>query len=144
MSGIGILNLNGGNHTDMEYNPLATLNPTQEDVTRNSSIWLASRIAPAKGDELCCFSDNKVLNNASARTIDNSALRIAALLGMNNSQNIINLESQAASLVWQGCWIINNQPVIGRGHAAHGLVAALNTYNIGLRYRRGWRPTHVN
>jgi len=144
VNGIGIPNLNGGNHTDMQYNPLTTLNPAQEDVTRNSSIWLASRISPAKGDELCCFPDNKVLNDAAARTVSNDSLRTTALLGMDNSQNIINLESQAASLVWQGCWIINNQPVIGRGHAAHGLVAALNTYNIGLRYRRGWRPVRVS
>jgi len=128
----------------MQYNPLAILNPTQEDVTRNSSIWLASRIAPAKGDELCCFPDNKILDNAAARTISNSSLRTAALLGMNNSQNIINVESLAASLLWQGCWAINNQPVIGMGHAAHGLVAALNTYNVGLRYRRGWRPARVS
>ena len=128
----------------MQYNPLTTLNPTQEDVTRNSSIWLASRISPAKGDELCCFPDNKVLNDAAARTVSNDSLRTTALLGMNNAQNIINLESQAGSLLWQGCWVINGQPVIGRGHATHGLVAALNTFNAGLRYRRGWRPNFVN
>jgi hypothetical protein len=128
----------------MEYNPLVTLNPTDKDLTLNSSKWIASRIAPGKGNELISFADNKIQNNAVARTCLNSDLLTTALLGMNNADNIVNLESYATSLLWQGIWIINNQPVIGRCHSNYGLVAPLNTFNAGYRYKKGWRPSRVN
>ena len=123
----------------MTYSPLRTINPSAADVTVNSSLWLASRLMPGKGNALCSFPHYRNIGNAGMRTCANNDLTTAALLGMSDSQTIVNLENSAGSLAWRGLWTISSQTVIGRGHAA-GLVCPLNSYNVGYRYKRGWRP----
>jgi len=128
----------------MEYNPLVTLNPNDNDLTVKSSVWIASRISPSKGKNLISFPDNKITGNASAYTCLNNDLLVTALLGMNNNKNIINLDNNISSLLYKGIWTINNQPVIGRCHATYGITAPFNLFNVGYRYKKGWRVNRVN
>lgn len=128
----------------MEYNALNILNPTDDDIKNKSSIWLASRIAPGKGNVLISFPDwrNNSTHNGAAMTCLNSDLMTTALLGSAGNA-IVNLESSAGSLIWKGIWTINDQVIIGRGQVSLGLICPLNTYNVGYRYKRGWRPSRV-
>ena len=117
-------------------------------MTQGSSAWLASRLVPARTvNGRTVWIDNKIINNNVSRTISSAHLGSAhgtALLGMDASQNIINLAASAASLVWRGLWVINNQPIIGENRATTGLIVPFNTFNVGYRYRRGWRPSVVS
>jgi len=128
----------------MEYNTLKTINPTLDDVTLNSSIWLCSRLMPALGHENVSFPHYRIINNNAMRTADFTDLQITALLGMDDNETIVNLESGAGSLSYNGCWTVNNNTVIGRGHSSYGLICPFNTYNVGYRYKRNWRPSIVN
>ena len=128
----------------MDYAPLQRINPSQIDVTVNSSIWFCSRLKPGKGNSLISFPHYRQINNRGMRTCNNADLMIGGLLGMNDNEQIINLESSAGSLSWKGLWTINNQPIIGRGHSTAGLVCPMNTHNAGRRYKLGWRPSIVN
>jgi len=128
----------------MNYEKLKTINPSIEDVTIKSSIWLASRLMPAKGHELISFPHFRTINKTAMRICNFSDLNINGLLGMNDSEAIINLESSASNLVWNGCWAISNQTIIGRGHSSFGLVCPFNTFNVGIKYKNGWRPSRVN
>jgi hypothetical protein len=128
----------------MEYAPLKTINPTDIDLTVNSSIWLAGRIMPGKGNGKISFPHYKVINEAGARTAELSDLNMAGMIGMNDGEELVNLQASAGSLVWRGCWMVNEQAVIGHATAAQGLVAPFNTFNAGYRYKRGWRPSRVN
>jgi len=128
----------------MEYSPLKTFNPSIDDVTIKSSIWLSSRLMPAKGHTKISFPHFRIVGNTAMRTGDFSDFNTAALLGINDSNSVINFESSAGSLAWKGCWSINSNAVIGRGHATLGLICPLSTFNAGYRYKRGWRPSRVN
>ena len=48
---------------------------------------------------------------------------------------------QISGLAWTGCWTVANgtQAAIGRT----GLVAPLDSFNAGYRYRNNWRPRNV-
>ena len=134
----------------MEYNLLVRNNPTGANLTQGSSQWLASRIMPGKGTStdisLICIPDFNVTDGAAMRTCANGDVKIAALLGINPSNNtIVNYESNASSIVWRGCWVSGNSPLIGRGHATLGLICPFNTFNVGYRYsKRNWRPNRVS
>ena len=124
----------------MEYKPLVTMNPSDEDLTINSSVWLASRLMPGKGNEKVSFPHFKLINDAGMRTVDNDDLQ-DGLIGMDDDEQIIDLTDEAESLEFKGCWTINEQTIIG--HCDNGLVAPFNTFNMGYRYKLGWRP-HVS
>ena len=128
----------------MKYNPLKTMNPTDEDLTLNSSVWLASRLMPGRGHNRVSFPHFKIINNAAMRTCFNSTLMTTGLLAMTGAETVANLQASAGSMVWRGCWGINEQPVIGHCTQAQGLAAPINTFNAGYRYRRGWRPRRTN
>jgi len=135
----------------MDYEKPTTFNPSIEDVTVKSSIWLASRLMPAKGHEKISFPHFRIVNNTGMRTADFTDLNIDALLGINDSEAVVDFESSTASLTWRGCWTINNNSIIGRGHNSFNLVCPFNTFNVGYRYKKptaqnpnGWRPSRVN
>jgi len=124
----------------MEYKPLKTLNPTDEDLTIKSSIWLCSRLMPGKGNNRISFPHFTVINNTGMRTAEFSDFMMTGLIGMANNETLVNLLSSVSSLVFNGIWTINNQPVIGHATNTKGLVAPFNTFNMGYRYKKGWRP----
>ena len=128
----------------MKYNPLKTMNPTDEDLTLNSSVWFASRLMPGRGHNRVSFPHFRILYNAAMRTCFNSALITTGLLAMTDAEAIANLQASAGAMDWRGCWGINEQPVIGHCTQAQGLAAPMNTFYAGYRYRRGWRPQRVN
>ena len=125
----------------MEYKQLVRNNPTDENLTKDSSIWLASRIMPGRGNNKISFPHFLIINNTGMRTADFSDFDITGLIGMNNNEKLINLSSSVLLLVFNGIWTINNQPVIGYSTITNGLVIPFNTHNIGYRYKKGWRPT---
>ena len=132
----------------MEYKPLKTMNPADTDLTLNSSIWLASRLMPGKGtstdSSIVCVPDFNVTNGQSMRTCENNDLMSDNLLGIQTSDNtIVNYEGNASSIVWRGCWVSGTSPLIGRG-SAYGLICPFNTFNVGYRYKKGWRPLIAN
>ena len=134
----------------MQYNVLVRNNPTGTNLTQASSQWLASRLMPGKGTStdtsLICVPSFTVTNGIAMRTCENGDVKTAALLGINSSANTAgNYESSAGSIVWRGCWMSGNNPLIGRGHASLGLTCPFNTFNVGYRYKkRNWRPNRVN
>lgn len=123
----------------MEYKQLIRNNPTDENLTKDHSIWLASRIMPGKGNDFCSFCHYQIINNAATWICENSDLMNDALLGMNSMGEIINMENNVDLLIWNGCWTINDQPVIGRGNINRGLTTPLNTHNVGRKYKENWR-----
>ena len=125
----------------MVYNPLRTMNPSDEDLTIKSSIWLCSRLMPGKGNNKISFPNFMQINNTGMRTAELADLMLTGLIAMNNSEALINLLSSVSELVFNGLWAINNQPVIGHATAAKGLVAPFNTFNMGYRYKKGFRVT---
>jgi hypothetical protein len=128
----------------MEYKPLKTMNPSDTDLTVNSSIWLASRIMPGKGNGKISFTHYRIINNAGARTAELSDLCLGGMIAMDDDEGFIDLEASAGALAWNGCWTVNGLPVIGHADAALGLVAPFNTFNAGYRYKRSWRPAYVS
>jgi hypothetical protein len=136
----------------MNYNPLKTINPFDTDLTVNSSLWLASRIMPGKGYGKISFTHYKIINDTGARTAELSDFKITelflnhvqGLIGITNAESLIDLQPSISSLSWKGCWTVNEQAIIGHATAAQGLVAPFNSFNVGYRYKRGWRPNHVN
>ena len=124
----------------MEYNTLKTMNPTDDDLTIKSSIWLCSRLMPGKGNNKISFPHFNIINNTGMRSVDFTDLMITGLIAMNNNETLVNLLSSVSSLIYTGLWSINNQPVIGHATIAKGLTAPFNTFNMGYRYKRGWRP----
>ena len=128
----------------MEYRLLVRHNPTDENLTKDSSVWLASRIMPGKGNDKISFSHFLEINETGMRTADFDDLKINGLIAMNDDEKLINVQPSASSLVFNGLWTINNQPVIGHATVTKGLVAPFNTFNMGYRYKRGWRPSNVN
>jgi hypothetical protein len=129
----------------MEYAPLKTMNPSLDDITINSSAWLSARgIMPGKGNENVSVPHFLIQNSASARTVNFSDLYLDGLLGLDSSQTIINLSGSVGSLTWNGCWAINNQVIIGHCTIQKGIVAPFNTFNMGYRYKLGWRPNRVS
>jgi len=129
----------------MEYKIPVRNNPTDENLTKDSSIWLASRIMPGKGSDLISFSNYVIQNEAATWTCNNNDLMINALLGLSaDTLSIINLDNNISSLSWNGCWTINQQAVIGKGHSSLGLVCPFNSFNVGYQYKKGWRPSRVN
>ena len=130
----------------MEYNPLKTMNPTDEDLTLNSSVWLTSRLMPGKGNNnKISFPDFRIRHNAAMRTVPNFNA-FNGLAAMHNDEAIFDATTYINhyGLGWAGMWSSNFQPIIGHCTQAQGLIAPMNTFNIGYRYRRGWRPSRVN
>jgi len=123
----------------MEYKLLIRNNPTDENLTKDSSIWLSSRIMPSKGNSLISFPHFLVIDDTGARTCSNSDLLIDGMIGMADNETFATMS--ASLLVWRGCWAVNNQCIIGHCTNTKGLVSPFNTFNVGYRYKRGWRPT---
>ena len=133
----------------MNYVPLIRNNPTDADLTIGSSQWLSSRLMVGKGtstsNSKICVPSFNLVNNISMRIIDNSDMMDSNLLGIQVSNNTIqNYENVASTIVWQGCWTSSENPIIGKGHSSYGLVCPFNTFNVGFRYKRGWRPSRVD
>jgi len=141
----------------MEYKPLVQFNPANTDLTQGSSQWLASRLMPGKGtatdNSLICVPDFKITNGTAMRTCANGDVKTSTILGIDPSTNTVaNCESSARLFAWRGCWVSGNSslvsensPLIGRGHAAVGLICPFNTFNAGYQYKKnGWRPSRVN
>jgi len=127
----------------MTNEPLRRMNPTDDDLTRASSIWTASRAAVGRGSASASFPHFRIVGDAAARTIENGDLRTSALLAVDDAGAVVNREAQAASMAWRGLWASGNDAALGRGHATHGLTCPLNTFNAGHRYRNNWRPQIV-
>jgi hypothetical protein len=133
-------NFHGARRINMLYEPLKTMNPSQEDVTIKSSKWLAVRgIMPGKGKAGVSFPD--FMNGV--KTCPVSDLTTAALLSISSSNVVTNIESSAGSMIWNGCWMYNNVSVICRGGAAGG-ITPINKFNVGQQYKKGWRPSIVS
>ena len=128
----------------MQYNPLKTLNPSDEDMTANSSIWLCSRIMPGRGNDKISFPHFRILFNTGARVCDFSDLMINGIMGINDSGDMTNMSSQTSVLEYKGLWTIHNKAVIGECSSSSGLVFPFNTFNIGQRYKNGWRASRGN
>jgi hypothetical protein len=99
---------------------------------------------PAKGNELISFPHYRVINETGMRTAEYNDLKIPGLIAMNDNEKLINLQTSADQLEWKGLWTIDGQPVIGHCTNEEGLTAPFNTFNVGYRYKRGWRPSCVN
>jgi len=127
----------------MEYAPLRAINPSDADLTTRSSAWLASRLMPGRGPEGICVPHFRAVNNAAMRTCENADCMAGALLAIGDGEAIKDVESMAGDLAWRGLWAVGNLAVIGRGHSVLGLVAPFSTFNMGYRYRMGWRPRRV-
>jgi len=121
----------------MEYNKQRTMNPTDDDLTIKSSIWLASRIMPGKGNKKISFTHFKVINDTGARTADFADFNFTGMAAINNNENIVMQEP--TNLIYKGCWTVFDFAVIGHSIATKGLVTPFNTFNVGYRYKRGWR-----
>ena len=128
----------------MEYYPLKTINPGYEDITVKSSIWLCSRLMPGRGNELVSFPHFRNIRNTGMRSALLTELRLAGLIGLTDNGTLVNLLAGVPSLIYRGLWTINELPIVGQATIANGLVAPFNTFNMGYRYRRGWRPVRVN
>ena len=129
----------------MTYQPLVQFNPTQDDVTINSSYWLASRLNVGMGITKICFPFYLSQNNAAMRVIsisdivptnDNYLIQIDTAPSNPVKSNILS-SAYATNLEWKGCWTLNGKAIIGHVHTSF---MPFNKYNIGYRYKRGWRP----
>ena len=125
----------------MMYRRIIQMNPNDNELTVNSSLWWASRIPVGLGSFGVSVPSWR---EARMRTCDPPSLATSALLSMDDNGNIVNDEAQAATMTWRGTWGIGNNAVIGRGLNWVGLVCPMNTYNVGYRYRNGLRPQRVN
>ena len=138
----------------MEYKPLQTMNPTDEDLTLNSSVWLASRLMPGKGHDRVSFPDSKITHNAAMRTCSHSDLQFNGIaIFEEETETIGGQDAIVLNMFWNGIWrglvsrigfITDEFTIIGHCTNAHGLVAPMNTFNVGYQYRRGWRPSRVS
>ena len=125
----------------MQYKPLRTMNPTEEDMTRNSSIWLSSRIMPGIGNDKVSFPSFREINNSGARIGDLWDFEAqTGLVSVTDSGAISNVENATNSLEYRGHWVINNNAVVGRCQGGVGLTCPFNTFNVGQKYKNGWRP----
>ena len=132
----------------MEYNPLNTVNPTAQDITEKSSVWIASRIMPGKGNSKISFSFINQINNGAAFTCTGNDLYLMGLIGMSAAMSPIVLHNgnpaTSASIAYKGVWVgTNDEPVIGVCSSFTGLAAPFNSFNMGYRYKKGWRPSYV-
>ena len=128
----------------MEYKPLTRNNPTDVNLTTDSSVWLASRIMPGKGNDKISFTHYRIINNTGARTADFEDLKINGLICIDDNEKLIDCSLLTEDLVWKGCWTINEKAVIGYATETEGLVSPFNTFNIGNQYKKGWKPAYVN
>ena len=131
----------------MLYRLPVRINPTLDDVTAGSSAWIASRIRPGRGVLGVSLSHHRIVGNAAARiatTGPATAGLMCVTVANNTFRNATLAEIQR--LEWNGIWTIASQTQAAVGHnmPALGLVAPLNTFNMGYRYRRGWRPQRVS
>ena len=125
----------------MEYQPLKQFNPSETDVTRNSSVFFAQRgLMPGKGNSSVSFPNNKVIGYSAMRTMDFSAVFFNGLIGVNSFNTVVADSPQ--SLTWQGCWLGSGGDAVIVGHcsANRGLIAPFNMFGIGKRYKKNWRP----
>lgn len=135
----------------MEYEPLVQFNPTEENITGDSSVWLAARgLMPSRvGNNVAC-PHFQMYDDMAMRTIQNDEL----LYPIANGQGLIGLtnggagilsdqESNYADLEWSGIWQVNGEASLGCADNS-GLIAPFNTFNAGYRYKDGWRPQHVS
>ena len=131
----------------MEYKPLNQFNPTGEDVTANSSAFFSARgLMPARGSDpemVCCPHFQLVHGDMPMRVMRNDALlHIDGLAGLSNGNEVIELEPK--NLSWSGIWQADGQAAIGHADEGMGLTAPFGTFNMGYRYKQGWRPQYVD
>ena len=129
----------------MQYAPLIRFNPTLSNINADSSAWLCSRLMVGRGRLGVSVPDYQTINGISMRHVESVDIRnaIQGLLAVNPNTNlIVTLGSSGISgMVYKGLWVANdNHPVIGMSNAT-GLTTPFNTYNVGLRYKNGWRPS---
>jgi hypothetical protein len=126
----------------MEYKPLKTMNPSDIDLTVNSSNFFACRgLMPGKGNSKISVP-HYIEGDGAMKTLDFSDVYLDSLNGIDDTGAIKIMT--AASIVWRGLWAQDNIAGIGHCTSALGLVMPLNTFNSGYRYKRGWRPACVN
>jgi len=124
----------------MIYKPLRTINPSDIDVTERSSAWLAARgLMPARGREGNCFPHHLIEDGAAMRTCPDSSLSKNGLVILNGNGDAA-VSNAIGSLKWRGCWTIDERPVIGHCTAGGYLRAPFSSFNVGYRYRQGWKP----
>ena len=126
---------------DMTYSQLRATNPSDDDLTRASSIWMASRVPSGRGAAGAAVPHFRDVGGSAMRALENGDLRAAGLLAANDAGAVVEARSDA--LAWRGLWAAGIDAAIGRGHPAHGLVFPLSTFNAGYRCRGGWRPGNV-
>jgi len=128
----------------MRYAPLRTMNPTDNDLTVASSIWLASRIPAVMGAWGGALPNFRVVGDSAMRTFDSGDFLANGMQAVGDANIIVNRESTASQLIWRGLWADGNYIVVGRGHSQLGLICPFNGYNVGYRYRNGWRTQRVD
>jgi len=120
----------------MVYEPLQALNPTVDDITVKSSNWLASRIMPGKGNDFITSP-----SGFGAMSIGKDDVKQNGMIMIVNSNTVTTISNEAMpSIEWGGAWTTSRTFLLGHCSATKGLVAPLNTFNAGYRYRMGWRP----
>ena len=84
----------------------------------------------------------KVHGDMPMRVMRNEDLyHIDGLAGLSNENEVIELEPK--NLSWSGIWQADGQAAIGHATENIGLTVPFNTFNIGCRYKQGWRPKYV-
>lgn len=120
----------------MEYKPLQTMNPTQDDVSVKSSNWLMSRIMPGKGNGFITSP-----SGSGALSIGENDAKLSGMVMIADSSTVTTITNEAMpSIEWKGAWLASAYFLLGHCSATKGLAAPLNTFNAGYRYKRGWRP----
>jgi len=141
----------------MEYSPLKTLNPSDEDLTIKSSHWIRSRLMPGRGFAGVSFptiqhNDQELLMVTSELSSLNVApgLYVFVIVSAGIGGIFPVPQANIPTMQWNGLWVSSptagmppNSPIIGGCIPSGGLVTPFNTFNIGYRYRRGWRPSRV-
>jgi len=133
----------------MEYKPLIRNNPTDENLTKDHSSWLASRLITGKGNDN--FSFITPYNEGKTFTVsfeDLNSLPTGIVLCNANGESLHvpeNPMGHNASIAWQGCWTLyDTWSVLGYSYSGYGIVVPMNTFNIGYKMRNGWSPSRVN
>ena len=126
----------------MNYSPLVALNPSDIDLTLNHSRWLSSRLRPGRGTAGVVISEHRIVPDRGAVTAPLSDFNLDGMVSLD-IDGTLGVSNE--TLVWRGHWTTNaGNPSIGHCVAGKGLVVPLNTFNVGYRHQKGWRPQRVN
>jgi len=131
----------------MVYSLLRRMNPGDADLTAASSAWLASRVPVGVGANGVSLPQQRVVNDAAMRTCEHWPFENRDGARSLEPDGNIGNRSTMTGLLWVGLWVANGVervPVIGESRVFMGMVCPLDAYNVGYRYRPGWRPQRVN